>query len=366
MANPQVIILDNIDIFDLGYVDSIINVQEEKTFSRDKLINNEISISVKNFDNFFSVNKNTSIFNGIRWRYSSIKMYNPDGDLIWDGIIKNIYRDHNTGMATISSINALHKSWNRLISYSSSGDETPATAAKNIMDNYDISYDERTVNASINKLDAESCYVRVNITQDDNVTVMGALEKLSEYACADCYSHNNKVYFKHWEPFVGGVKVSLTEESLKTRPIVTDTETEIINNYSISYDGDNGTPITDATGNNIGSVSRLSSYYGTHDLPGFDSGGYESQIYFVDQTSAQYIGECYIKRTHINLSTQPRPPIKIDFELKGTNEDWIDLETYFRLTFDDEGWSNKLFEFFRTDINYKENFISLTALETQE
>ena len=108
-----------------------------------------------------------------------------------------------------------------------------------------------------------------------------------------------------------------------------------------------------------------SGYFGTHDLPGFDDGGPESQIYFTSKVAAQYIGECYINRTHINLATQPRPPWMIDFELKGTHEDWIDLETYFTVTFDDESWSSKVFEFFKREINYNNDSVKLRAIETQ-
>ena len=365
MAQPQVIILDDIDVYDRGDVNKIVNVTEEKTFGRDKLINSQFSIEVKNFDNFYSVDNNASYFKAINWRYEPIKIYNPDGDLIWNGIIRNIQRDHERGTAKILTINKLHKLWNQVIEYSSSADETPATAAKNIMDDYSIDYDSSTMQTSINQLDSESCYVRVKITKEDDVTVMAAIEKLDEYACADAFSSLDKIYFKHWQEFTGGVKVNILENDFKVRPKIADMESELINDFSIPYDGDFGVPRTDAAGNNLGQISRQSTYYGTHTLPGFDDGGKEAQIYFVSSAAAQYIGECYIKRTHIDLSTQPRPPWLVDFELKGTHVDWIDLETYFTITFDDESWSEKVFEFFRTEINYNTDSIKLRAVETQ-
>jgi hypothetical protein len=365
MAQPQVILFNDIDVYARGDVEKIINVTEEKTFARDKLINSQFSLTVKNFDNFYSVDNNRSYFKATEWRYGSLKMYNPSGDLIWDGIIRNIQRNHQDGTAKIITINKLHKQWNQTITYTSSANETPATAAKNIMDNYSISYDPGTIQTSINKLDSESCYVFVNITEEDDMTAMAAIEKLAEYACADAFTSLDKVFFKHWQTFTGGVKVNVLEKDLKTRPKVDDLESEIINQFSIPYDGDLGVPITDTAGNNIGEISRQDSYFGTHDLPGFDDGGKEAQIYFTSKAAAQYIGECYIKRTHINLSTQPRPPWMIDFELKGTHEDWIDLETYFTMTFDDESWDQKVFEFFKREINYSSDSIKLRAVETQ-
>lgn len=363
MANPQVILLNDIDIYDRGDVKKIINVTEEKTFGRDKLINNQFSITVKNFDNFYSIDNNKSYFKNINWRYQPLKIYNPSGDLIWNGIIRNIIRDHNKGTAKILTISNLHKQWNQIIEYKSSVNETPATAVKNIMDTYDIDYDSAIIQTSINMLDAANCYVQVNFTKEDNVKIMAAIEKLAEYACADAYSHLNKVYLKHWTQFSGGIKVNILEKELKTRPVVSDLESELINQFSIPYNDDLGIPITDT--NNLGQVSRQDNYYGIHDLPGFDDGGKEAQIYFTSLAAAQYIGECNIKRSHIDYATQPRPPWLINLELKGTHEDWIDLETYFTLTFDDESWSQKIFEFFRTEINYNTDSIKLRAVETQ-
>jgi hypothetical protein len=365
LADPQVILLNDIDIYARGDVEKIINVTEEKTFGRDKLINSQFDITVKNYRNFYSVDNNRSYFKAINWRYEPLKIYNPDGDLIWNGVIRNIQRDHEKGTAKILTINKLHKQWNEVITYSSSAAETPASAAKNIMDNYSIDYDSGTIQASINQLDANSCYVKVNITEEDDVTVMAAIEKLAEYACADAFSSLDKVYFKHWQQFTGGVKVNILEKDFKVRPKIADLESEIINQFSIPYDGDLGVPITDTNGNNIGNISRQSTYFGNHNLPGFDDGGKEAQIYFTSKAGAQYIGESYIKRTHIDLSTQPRPPWIVDFELKGTHEDWIDLETYFTITFDDESWSSKVFEFFKTEINYNTDSIKLRAVETQ-
>jgi len=363
MADPRVVILNDVDIYARGDVEKIVNVIEEKTFARDKLVNSQFSITVKNYDNFYSVDNNTSYFKNTNWRYGDLKIYNPDGDLIWDGMIRRIERLHKSGLARIVTISKLHKKFNEKITYTSSSAETPASAAKNIMDNYDVSYDAATIQNSINTLDAAGCYIKANFTADDGITIMAAIEKLSEYACADAFSSVGKVYFKHWTQFAGGVKVNLIDKDLKTSPNVSDTETELINQFSISYDGDEGVPITDT--NNIGAISRQDSYFGAHNLPGMSDAGEDAQIYFTTKAGAQYIGESYIKRTHINVNTQPRPPWKIDFSLKGTSADWLDLQTYITLTLSAESWSQKVFEIFKTEINYNDNSIKLLAIEAQ-
>ena len=90
MADPQVIILGNYDIYDLGYVTKLANISEQKTFQKDKLINNTYNLSVDNSDDFFSINNTNSIFSDINWLYNSINIINGEGEYIWNGIITNI------------------------------------------------------------------------------------------------------------------------------------------------------------------------------------------------------------------------------------------------------------------------------------
>ena len=53
MSDPR-ILLANQDIWALGYASNIINVTEQKTFKKDKLITNSYNLTVENYDNFFS------------------------------------------------------------------------------------------------------------------------------------------------------------------------------------------------------------------------------------------------------------------------------------------------------------------------
>jgi len=219
------------------------------------------------------------------------------------------------------------------------------------------------VTDSINRFTDNSCYIKCFFGKEDDIIMQQALEKLGEVGCADVFNSFNDIFYKHWVPFSGGAKVSLVESDLKTSVIVSSPDTELINEYRIGYTGDADTPLTDATGGNIGNISR--EYYGTHELTEMNCRE-NQEIVFKDITSAQYIGECYIKRLYINLYTQPRPPHIIQFDLKYTHREWVDLETYFRLTWSDEGWTEKLFEIFRITYDYDRNNIGILAYEVEE
>lgn len=366
IQRPQVLMLDdNIDIYAKGYVDKLIRIEENKTFRRDKLIVNSITMIVKNNDNFFSIDKNGSIFKNTRWRYEQFKIIAEDRQVLWDGILRDIERSHdNPKVAKIRSDDLLYKFIKRKISYTSSDWETPAEAFKNIFDQEGFTdYDLKSIQDSINQQDDNSCYIKCFINKSDDITLHQIAEKLGEVGCADVFSSFNKVYYKHWQPFTGGVKVNLTASDLKKAPAVSSPDTELINDYRIGYNGDIDTPLTDVTGGNIANISR--TIYGSQDLTEFDcSAG--NQIVFKDSISAQYIGECYIKRSHIDLDTNPRPLQIINFDLRYTYREWTNLETFFRLTLEDEDWDEKLFEIFKIIYDYDNNNINITAREVDE
>jgi hypothetical protein len=51
------------------------------------------------------------------------------------------------------------------------------------------------------------------------------------------------------------------------------------------------------------------------------------------------------------------------FDLKYDFKNYIDLNTFFKLTLSDEGWTEKLFEVFKMQINERAHTISITAVE---
>ena len=362
MALPQVIV-EGYDLVELGYVDEINNIQEYKTFDKDKVIANTYTLNVKNFDEFFSVDNPISIFNSTNWQYTSIKVYDGDGELIWDGLIDDIPRDHATKQATIESISNLQKYAEETVAYESADWETAADAAKNILDSAGFTkYNNASFQNSIGTLTTNSCYIKAYFWEEDDVRLQPAVEKLAEYGSSDVYSHKGVLYFKHFEPFTGNVKVYLTKTDLLRSPKVYSLKNNIINKYSIYYDG--GGPVNDSTAGNIGSLSR--NKFGIKSLAEM-GGGSNTEVIIKDEVSAQYIGESLIKRSHYNLdNANVRALQAIEFSLKLDYSEYIDLNTYFRLTFSDEGWTEKLFEIFLFERDYKSQSIKITAYEVDE
>lgn len=366
MADPRVIV-NGQDLWAEGYVSSIARISEKKTFKKDKLITNTYSFTVNNADDAFSVNNPDSLFADSFWLYDPIQIYDRDEERIWNGVITQIDRNHNTKTAIVKTKNLMFKYRNARVVYTSSTWETPGEAVKNICDAVGFTgYNEAALNTSIARYTDASCKLKCDFSEEDNVSLQAALEKLADYGNADAYNHQGEFYYVHWVPFTGGVSVSIdttVRDAVRSLPQVTEQETDLINDYSIGYDGDLGTPATDANQSNIGAVSR--ARYGAHSLPEMRSGD-DAQIVYENATSAAYIGNGYITRTHRDLSTDPRPLSKTRFNLPADNDEWVDLQSYFRLTLPDEAWTLRIFEVFEFTINEDADNIEIVAYEVVE
>ncbi len=366
MADPRVIAFGK-DLYALGLVLLLPKIKEKKTFRRDLLISNNYNLDVDNTDNLFSIDNSVSILNGIKWLYEELTIYGTSGEIIWEGIITDITRDHKNKTSVIETKSKLYQLRKRKIAYTSSDWETQATAFRNlcIQEGF-TAYNSQSVTRSESLLTENNCFVKVAFDLEDNINFMEAIAKLGDYSNSDVYSHGFEVYFQHWVPFTGGVSVFLNTETreigkrLKTVPFVRMDQGIMINDFSIGYDGDNEIPATDLNSDNIGLISR--NRYGSISLPEMQSNE-NAQIIFKDKVSAVYIGNGNIKRTHKNLTTDPTALTKIVFNLFADHKDWITLETFLKLTFPDESWTEKVFEIFEFNVDEDADDISCVAYE---
>jgi hypothetical protein len=350
------------DIFALGKVETMLNINEMKTFKKSKLITNTYTIPVFNTDDYFSINNPVSNFYNENWRYSDIIVKDRNDNKIWEGALYDIERNHEDKTANLICKNAYFAYRNNIINYQSSTWESGATAFKNICDSIGFKkYNLPSINTSNSQLVANGCKLMCDFQIDDGVSFIQAIEKLAEYSNAYLYVHNDEIYFVHWVPFVGTSSVLINGNKkgvLNSAPRISSPEKEIINEYSIDYYNSGRIPATDANSNNIGSLSRTK--FGKYSLATFRTGT-NQQIVFMDKASAIYIGEGYMNKTNRNISTDPEPPEKIMFSLFADNDDWLNLQSFFSFNFSEEGYENKIFEVFEFDINEDDDEINIVA-----
>lgn len=363
IISPKVLILNNlIDIS--NKVSDYPDISQKKGFMRSSIIQNEINITAKNYQNDFSADNPVSMLNGLKWRFQPIQTYDDKGNLSFSGLLKDFKRNHNDKTVSILACDLLAQSMQTSVIYVSADWETPADAIKNILTNYGIAFDARSVNGSASVYALALCYIKCNFTFESNMTIQKSLEEIANMCGADCYTWNNKIYFSHYIKAPSVVTPNLISVSdMYDLPTVETDEQILVNDYSVGYTADGGTPITDANGNNIGASSRLR--YGSHSS-GNVSGRTGDVIEIKDLTSAIYLGEALIRRSQKSLATIPQPLQKITFSVSLQFKTYLDLQTYFRMTFADESWTQKLFNVFGLTVSMTTNTITVEAYEVEE
>ena len=364
-GKPHIYLInESIDLLDLGVTGEVLNVVEEKTFERDKIISNEIQIVCKNYDDWLSIDNPKSVFRAYPWKYAPVFIYDDEGNLIWDGVIVDIIRNHQDKTVTIVSQDVLAQFRNSPVVYTSADWETPADAAKNILAASSIPYDASSFGKSSQGYTDAGCLIKVTYAATDNIRIIAALEAIANVGVADCFSLSNKVFFVLPRPFDGRkiVKKVIDADLVDPQPEISFTQTEIKNEYSVRYEGDGGVPATDANSFNIGAASR--NLYGTQQ--GLSHDGSAGQIVIKDKVSATFLGETMIKRTHYSLKINPRPIQQVTLALRHDFKHFMDIISYFRFTFSPEAWDEKLLEAFRVERNDDEKKITILALEVEE
>jgi len=357
---------DTVDIYDLGFIERLNNITHQKTFKKDKLVSNEIVQEVNNQSDYFSVDSPKSVFFNRAWEFSTYKQKNEDGLITWDGIIKNIIRDHSTKKAKIHSVSKFYKFSQKKISYQSSTWETPSIAFKNICDQEGLdTYNLLSISRSNAIQESNGLFIKCDFQLSDDITFQQALEKLGEIGVADVYDFMGQIYYAHYieDKYSVTADINLNETSTDIigKIKVSNSNNEIINDYNISYVGYNGIPATDSNNNNIGSLSR--DRYGVQSLPEFN-GSIGEQIEIKDLKSAVYIGDTWIRKTHYKLTgTETRSRQLLTFTLPLDFKYILNLYGYVRVSLIDENWTDKIFELFKIIENNSSNILEVLLYE---
>jgi hypothetical protein len=353
------IMVGNIDLWQKEMVDKFPIIEYYKSFDRDRVFINQINIQTKNIDNFFSIDNNKSIYKDINWRGQDVKLYDPDSVLIWAGKLFNILRDYKSGTATIVSNNSLYEDRYSKIEYTSADWETGADAVKNIFIAYGITnYDENSFNQSIGILTEAGVYLKATYVSSDNKNLIEVIEEIAKYSNADIFDYKGNIYFTVWKNTSLILPItSIDDDDILDPPKIEIMDKLIKNDYSIAYTGDGGVPATDLLNNNIGLLSRTRNGIYSFEMTG------GTNIVLKDLTSAVWIGEQAMKRTHRDFSINPRGLAHYAFSISMDAGSWFDLYTVFKMTFSQEDWVNKLFEIYKLGLDYEKRIITLEVFE---
>lgn len=353
------VITGNIDLWQRGLIDRFPVIEYFKSFDRERIFLNQLSIRASNIDNIYSLDNPKSIYKNINWRGQPVNIFDPENRLIWDGELTNIVRDHGAWIVDLVSQNRLYSFRYTKVIYASSDWETGAQAVKNILDQYGVeNYHLPSLNMSDGILTEAGALLKVNVTSASNKTLIEVLETIAKYSNADIYDYLGKIYMTVWRPQTSVLpKTSISDNDIIQSAKIEVMDKFIINDYSISYDGDSGTPANDTDNNNLGSLSRQRNGRYAFELAGSDI------VTLKDIGTAVWVGEMAMKRTHRDFTSNPRGLMRCELSITMDSGVWIDLKTILKLTLSQEQWDGKIFEVYRMELDYERKTIGLELFE---
>jgi hypothetical protein len=353
----QVLITDNlIDIYDLGYVQKVPPVTQEKDFAGIKLIDSNYQIEADNVDNYFS-----PIVLANNYQNQKFAIINNFGDYVFNGIIDDMSLSEQNKICRIQARSLLNENLKKFVEDISTDWEYATEIAKRILDSNSIPYNKAAMARSENILSENSVELKADFDYSDGTSVRDALEKIAQYSGAFAYVYNNEFYFEIYTQTSEFEPVNIDFDNdfdvVKRLPDIRFLTNQIVNDYSVGFLDDGSVPATDTTGNNIGQRSR--NRYGSKSWPQVISGDDSGQLQFRNESSAQWLGEQGIKFSHD--STLQYAPIEASFSLYYEAINKVSLDGYLNLTRSRFNWTNKLFRIISLMIDEQEYNINVTA-----
>jgi len=330
--------------------------KEFRTLQRDGIIISNYKFTIENSDKVFSVNRDKSFFSNPDTIYNTPIKIKSNDVIVWQGIIKNVFEKPNDIAVDIETIDQFYDTIHQKVEYASGGYEGFGDIVKNVFDTYNINYNTGAMERSIALYDAASCEAEATITKDDSMDVMSFAEKMAEIGCADFFTHDGEVYFLAYGDTAGGI--TLEDKDFITFDSISLNEKDIINEYRIYHAA--GGPEIDADNNNIGEASR--NKYGTRELKEMKTGT-EEIITLKDSTSAVYLGENYIKRSHIlQNGLYSNIPLWVQFSLDIELDQYTTVLDRVTVNFTPNN-INSEFQVMKKDVDYNSNTIRIEALQ---
>lgn len=331
---------------------------EKRGLGTDLVFPSDCKLVCENFDNAFSLEHPSSLFAGTKWQNDPVQIWDREGMQIWDGVLAAPQVDHAKRVTTLISRSRLHQWRDETVVYTSGAAETPAAALENIAAAIGFTdLDTAFLQQSKDRQTADGVSLTVTLVAADNATFSQVLNKLADYGAADVYEHLGKLRYVYFSDAPSRPSVTLAEDDLISIPKVTRTTQDFVNDYAI---WDSAATRTDAGNGNIGANSRLqNSTFLLSRVPG----SADAKYVITNQAAAVAIGEAYIRRSHMDLSTAPRPRIQVQFDLEVHHRVWVDLREDFALSYSREGWTAKPFRTVAFERDDTKGRIRITGLE---
>lgn len=251
------------------------------------LLTTEMTIQVVNFQDFAKPKGVGSLFGGLNW-YNQVLEILRDGRTIYEGFVKNIRTSPNEETADIVSENVLKKPAETVI-VASALSANPAQAMLGFLR---LVLEDSSINVTtFNQAGAQATNAGATIdyvfAQGDNVTVLQAIQLVSDLASISVFVKDNKVIARPFIPYQGdeaGLKFELNDSIVREWGELEFDNSAFNNKVAVGYPTDQFEILTDVESIKTNGITREIQFPA------------DAKVAASDLTSARFFARLYIRR----------------------------------------------------------------------
>lgn len=251
------------------------------------LLTTQMTIQVFNADKFLKPRGVGSLIGGLNW-YDRILELKKDGVTLYEGFIKDIRPNSESGTANIVSENVLKKPAETVI-------VTQATAAnpsQTMLALLRLVLDDDKINVSTfdqagARATAAGATIDYTFTQNDGVTVLQAIQLISELSSISVFVIDNRIVARPFIPYQGseaGLKFELNDSIVREWGDFSFDTSSFNNRVSVGYPTDQSFVLTDPEAIKKDDIIR--------EFP-FPA---DEKVVATNLTSARFFGRLYLQR----------------------------------------------------------------------
>lgn len=251
------------------------------------LLSSEMSLEVFSSKDFASPFGSTSLLGGLNY-YNKLLEIEVDGVAVYVGLVKNVRSNATKGTAVIVSENVIKRPAESVFTLSGAG-VNPAQAMLAILR---TTLAESQINsdsfdqAASPSLDA-SASINFDFPSGSNVTVLQAIQKISELSSISVFVYNQKVMARPFLPYQGsgaGLKFDLTEMNVREYGDFQYDTSAFNNRVQVGYPTNSYATLNDIDSQRKNGISREIQFSAS------------DQAVAADLQSATFYGKLYLER----------------------------------------------------------------------
>lgn len=251
------------------------------------LLTTEMTIQVQNAKKFLNPKGDGSLIGGLNW-YDQILELKKGGLTVYEGLVKDIRPSAEAGTADIVSENILKKPAETVVVSQATG-ANPSQAMLALLR---LVLEDEKINAGTfdqagAAATSASATINYTFTQNDGVTLLQAIQQISELSAISVFVKDNRVVARPFIPYQGneaGLRFEINDDIVREWGPFSFDNSSFNNEVSVGYPTDQDFVLTDTEAVKLVGIVRRFPFPA------------DAQVVASNLTSAQFFARLYLRR----------------------------------------------------------------------